>query len=167
MYLDLNQIKAKTNFSKTVQEAIYFISILHKEQNDNIENNFKTLKNYCNGGLNGFFNTSIFSDKFKINEPLTWRYQVNNKYVFVAGYFIERGIRGEIKINESSNNYDITVSRRSSNNWCNIIIFSILIRIMRKWLTIMTCGYFFVKYSRMVQLQWIWEEYLALVVNLW
>ena len=116
LLLDLDQIKESTNFSKSFQEAIYFISVIHKEQNDNIERNFETLRTYYGGGKKGFFDIPIFSDKFKINDLLTWRYEVEGKYAFVAEYFIGKGIKCEIDIEKSSNNHDIKVSCKSNNS---------------------------------------------------
>ena len=113
LLLDLDQIKESTNFSKAFQEAIYFISVLHKEQNDNIERNFETLRTYFGRGIKGVFDTPIFSDKLNIKDPLTWRYEVEGRYAFVVEYFIGKGIKCEIEIEKSSNN-DIKVSCKSN-----------------------------------------------------
>ena len=100
------EISKFTNFSKSVQEAIYFISVIHKDQNENIKQNFKTLVDYCDGDYDGFFHSSISSD---FSEPLLWRYSLNGKIVFAVEYFYGKGLRGRIKIERSQNHYDIKV----------------------------------------------------------
>ena len=78
------------------------------KSNRNIKRNVETLIEYCGGamGENGFFN---FSETCDINEPLSWRYPLNNKDIFMAEYFIAKGLRGQITIKKSSRNSVIKV----------------------------------------------------------